>query len=126
MFVGFNRKGFEPALPDVTAAVVVTMVSPHVRGQEPLHPTTEIAIFARPKDEMKVIVHQYVAEQAHRQPLVGIGQKLLEGGEIAILMKDIGPTVTPIEHVVTETADRSTSSSWHGSRLLQTTQSVNK
>jgi uncharacterized membrane protein len=56
-----DGKSLEAALPHMPAAVVMTMVSPHVRGEQPLHPAAQIAVAARPEDEMKVVVHKNIA-----------------------------------------------------------------
>ena len=41
MLIALHGKTFETALPDVTAASVVPVVSPHVCGQPPLHELAE-------------------------------------------------------------------------------------
>jgi hypothetical protein len=40
----FNRKRLEPALPNVTAAVMMLMIAPHMGIEHPVHPTTQITV----------------------------------------------------------------------------------
>ena len=40
VIVGFDRKRFVAVLPHVSAAVIVSVISPDVRGGQPLHPPT--------------------------------------------------------------------------------------
>jgi len=48
MVVLFDRKCFEPALPDSSLGGMDTVIAPDLAGQQPLHPTTQITIFSRP------------------------------------------------------------------------------
>ena len=49
MVVLLNRKGFEPALPDVPAGVVMPLVAADMRGQQPVHPPAEVAVACGPE-----------------------------------------------------------------------------
>jgi len=64
-----DRKRSKPSLPNVAGRMIMTMIPPHVRGHQPLHPDAQVAILARPKNEMKMIRHEAVRQQPHRQAL---------------------------------------------------------
>jgi len=44
MIILLNGKSFKTPLPDVTASLVVLVVAPYMRRQQPLHPSAEIAV----------------------------------------------------------------------------------
>ncbi len=44
MFVILNRERLKPPLPDMSASLVMSMIPPHMSGQQPLHPATQITI----------------------------------------------------------------------------------
>lgn len=70
MLVLLDGKGLEAALPNVPAATVVSMIAPHVRREQPLHPTAEVAVAMRPEHQMEMVGHQHVTKNPQRQPLV--------------------------------------------------------
>jgi hypothetical protein len=66
MVVRLDRKGFEPALPDVSTRSIMPQVAANMSGQQPVHPAAEVAIGAGPEDQVKVFGHQTIAEHANR------------------------------------------------------------
>ena len=42
MFIPLYRKTFEPPLPNVTAATIVLMITPHMACQQPLRKLTQV------------------------------------------------------------------------------------
>ncbi len=58
MQIVLNREGLEAALPDMSAALIVLVITPHVTGHQPLHPAAEVAVLIRPEHQMEVIRHQ--------------------------------------------------------------------
>ena len=44
MVIILDRKSLESALPDVPRRVVMALIAADVRGQQPVHPATEIAV----------------------------------------------------------------------------------
>jgi hypothetical protein len=101
MFILLNWKCLEPALPDVPARVIVTRVPTNMGREQPVHPAAQIAITAWPQNQVKVIGHETVPEQSHRTPQRCLRHHLKERAEIVGLVEDRGPSVTPVEHVVT-------------------------
>jgi hypothetical protein len=100
--VFLDGKRSEPALPDMAAAVIVLMVAPHMRGEQPHHVIAEFAVLLRPQYEVEMIGHQAITEQPHsRRALASLPQELDEGGEIAAFMKNSAAPVAPVEDMVT-------------------------
>ena len=81
VLVFLDRKRLETPLPDVPARMVVTMVSPHVRGHQPLHPSAQIAVAVRPQHQMKMVGNQTPSKQPHRQPLCRLLHQIEESGD---------------------------------------------
>jgi hypothetical protein len=66
MLIFRDGKCFEATLPDMTAGSIMPDVAANVRGHQPMHPATQIAVRSGPEREMQVIRHQTVGEDAHR------------------------------------------------------------
>ena len=86
----------ETFLPDMTAAVVVSVIAAYVRRHQPLHPAAQIAVFIRPQQQMKVIGHQTVADQPHRDPLMSLDRKINKGEEVSRFVEHVIASVTPV------------------------------
>src|SRR5438105_9445256 len=104
MIVFLDREGAKTPLPDMAAGMVVLVVTPHVRRQQPHHVVTQFAISPWPDKEVEMIRHEAVAEQAHIEALPRLPQELEEGIEIAILVKDSKAAVATVEDVITVAA----------------------
>lgn len=89
------------------------MVASHVRGHEPLHPPTEVAVVVGPQDKVEVVGHQTVAGDAHGQPLVGLLHQSEERAEVLVLMNHIAPSVASIERVIDIISLRRSGGPWH-------------
>lgn len=68
---------------------------------------------------MKMVVHLHVAEDPHGQAFPGIGQKLQEGGKVAILVRDVIAAIPTFKDLVANPTSRSTSSSGHADKPAQ-------
>ena len=101
----FDRKGFEPPLPHMAARVVIGVIPSNVCGQQPLHPSTQIAISVRPEGQMNMIRHETVRQDTHRNALGGVTQQIKKRLVVPISMKYLGPGVASIDHVVTIVPD---------------------
>ncbi len=122
MFVALNGKRLEPTLPHMAARAVMPMVAPHVAGQEPLHPAAQVAALARPQHQVKMIGHQRVADDAHRDvldPFAGLDHQLQKGGVVVVFVKHLLPTVAAVQDVITVIAGRSPSRARHAHKLVQ-------
>ena len=73
MVVLFDRERLESTLPYVPAAFIVPVIAPNVRGQQPLHPTAQVAVAPGPKHQVEVVRHERIpkhrAREAVRWPL---------------------------------------------------------
>ena len=93
------------------------MIPTYMRGQQPLHPATQVAIAVRPEQQMKMIGHQAITDQSHRNLFVSLLHQSDKGSEVFIFMKNIRPTIAPIEHMIQISTLRSSSCSSHFRRL---------
>lgn len=117
MVVLLDGKGLEAALPDMTARMVMAMVPSHVGREQPLHPTTQVAVGQRPEHEMKVVGHQHVPENPQRQSLVGGRHEIEEGRKVAVFVKHFSARVATIENVVANPTGRGSGSTGHAGNL---------
>ena len=81
-------------------AVIVLVVPADVRHPDPPHQPPQRNVGPRPDDQMPVIGHQAVSQQSHRITLQPLDQHLLEGVEVALLLKQSQASVPPIEDLV--------------------------
>jgi hypothetical protein len=58
MFVALHWKTFKPALPYMSAAPVMLVITPDVTGQEPLHESAQRLVMRSFNQKVKVIRHQ--------------------------------------------------------------------
>lgn len=101
VLVLLDGERFESPLPDVAGGLVMLVVAADVRGEQPLHPAGQIAVLARPEDQVKVIRHQTISEQPHRHNFVGGREEADERLVIGRLMKDPLAGISAAEDVVT-------------------------
>ena len=71
IFVILNRERLEPPLPDVPRGPVMAMVSVRVSCEQPLHPSSQVAILIGSQQQMEVVGHQAIAEKVDRHPVRG-------------------------------------------------------
>ncbi len=82
-------------------------------GQQP-HELAQLAILPGPKNQMPVIGHQAIADNAHRPSLDGSLDNPLESQVILAILKYGPPSNRPVEHVVNNSAGGSPETSRHG------------
>jgi len=126
MRVLLDWERLEPALPDVSASAVVSMISSDVRRHHPLHPTTQVAVLSRPQHHVEVIGHQTVRKHPHRQPVQRIRQQPYERLVVLARVEDLRAGVPTIDHVVTNAPHRSPGSPWHAPTLRNQPAGVNE
>src|ERR1035438_2510204 len=119
MLVLLDRKRLETPLPDVSAGMVVAMVSPHMRSQQPLHPAAQVAIAVRPQHQMKMVGYQTPSEHPHRQPLSSLLHQIEKRNVVVVLAKHFLARVATIEHMVANPAHRCPCRSRHAPILLR-------
>jgi hypothetical protein len=66
----------------------MAMVALGVRREQPLHPTSQVAIMMGPQYQVEVVGHEAIAEQVHRQAGACVDDRLDEGVVIAGLVED--------------------------------------
>ncbi len=126
VLVLLNGKRLEPTLPDVAAGLVVSVVASNVGRQQPLHPAAEIPVLPRPEHQMKMVRHHAPGEQPHGQPFASLAKQSGKGREIIRLMKHALPSISTVDHVVTESTGQCACRARHSSRLIAAVQSVNR
>jgi hypothetical protein len=96
------------------ADCVVMGVPPLGVGQgQPLHELAQVPIATGPEQEVEVIGHQAVSQQAHTEPGHGFGQDPFVRGEIAVVVEDNESGVGSVQSVIDKPALSGTSRSSH-------------
>ncbi len=108
-----NGKGSKPALPQMAAALVMFVIATHVRVLQPVHPDTEITVIFRQDGQVKMVGHQAESKHGHGDFHEGMVNRLQESMIIALLVKNLAPTVAAVEHMVANAADRGSCSAGH-------------
>ena len=85
---------------EVPTPFVVPMITAHLRRHEPLHPATEITIFMRPQQQVKVVCHQTIPSQPHRHFLVSLRHQAHKRGEVIIVVKNIAAAIALVQDIV--------------------------
>ena len=120
MFVGGDGKALEATLIDVAHArrAVVRVPALRMRDREPAKEFGNLLVLPLPGPDHKVpmVAHQRVAEDPQRHTLEGLGEHLLEGGEIGLLLEQSQPSIGSIEHMVRITTHDGASTPRHGGR----------
>jgi hypothetical protein len=104
MVVRLHWERLESALIEVAGAgrVVVSVPSLGVRHGEPAHELREVAIGARPEQEMEVVGHHAIGQQPHVITRDGLGEDSLECGVIPVGLKESQAGVAAVEDVINE------------------------
>ena len=92
-----------------------------MRYREPTHELRQVAILTRPKHEMLMRRHNAPRQHAHRQPLLRLGDDLLE---VPLLGKQTHLAHTTVQHVVRISPGGNSQASWHSLRLPSSTTAV--
>ena len=119
VLVLLDGERFESPLPDVAGGLVVLVVAADVRREQPLHPAGQIAILARPEDQVKMIRHQAISEQPHRHDIVGGGEEADECLIIGRLVKHPLTGISAAEDVVAVATGRVAVRSGHGNMVTR-------
>ena len=91
----------------------MTMVASHMGVERPMHPAAEVALFERPKDEVEMVGHQALRQEAHRDFDLGMGESFHEGVVVAVLKENALAIVASIENVVALVANRGSGGTGH-------------
>src|SRR5438876_12446033 len=66
MIIILYRKRLESALPDMPAVLIVTEIAAHMGGEQPVHPSSQVAVTVGPQHQVKVVGHQAVGQKPNR------------------------------------------------------------
>jgi hypothetical protein len=116
--VGLRGEDVEPALLDASAEMIVAEVAAEVGGQEPVHPTAEVAIGAGPERQMEVIGYEAIGDDQHAHAEGRLGHHLEEGVVVAVSVEDGGARVAAVQDVIAIPGGRGPSGAGHGKNSL--------
>ena len=90
-----------------------------MRDGQPAEEIGDLALLAasRPDDEVPVIAHEDIGQHAQRDAGMSLGQHLLKGREIGILLEQPQPTIGSIEHMIRVTTHQRPGTPWHDGSL---------
>ena len=88
-------------------------VSADVGGEEPVHPMADGLVALRPKNDVKMVRHQAVGENAHRDTSTSLAHQPDERMIIAVVMENLSTRIATIEYVVTEASYGSSRGTWY-------------
>ena len=114
---GINRAGYDGSrygfLFPVTAAAMELMIAADVGILHPVHPAAEVAIVVRPNGQVKMVGHQAIGENPHRDFNAGMAHRLEKRLVVPVLEKNLAAAVAAIDDVVTNSANRGSRDAWH-------------
>ena len=80
------------------------VLASNMRCHQPGHVVAQIAIVMRPQNQVKMVWHQTVTEQAHRRMLAGLHEESDESNLFGVLEQDSLVGVASLEDRVTGAA----------------------
>src|SRR6516162_1049259 len=88
-----------------------------MRQCQPVAEVRQLAIVTRPEDEVPVVRHQHVGEQADAgDVLKGFVEDALEGFVVAVLVEDLAAAITSVEDMVDIAAQGRAQGASHGGK----------
>src|SRR5438132_7809003 len=85
--------------------------------RQPAHPFREVAVPARPYDQMPMIGQETIGQEPHGQPVEGGTQDALKGGIVFWLLKDPGAAHRSVEDMVDKPTGSNAQAPWHALKL---------
>src|SRR5436190_23303676 len=97
-----------------------------VRVRQPAEEVGDLRIVSAsgPDDEVPVIGHHDISQDAQRYALLRFEQHFLKSLEIRLLAKQAQPAIGPIEHMIGVASDDRSCTAWHGRNLPNPTHPV--
>jgi hypothetical protein len=84
---------------------------------QPTQEPRQVAVASRPDDEVPVVGHEAVRQEADRVALAGLGEDPLEGFVVAVVLEERQAAVGPVEGVVDVVGVAGTEGAAHAGRL---------
>jgi hypothetical protein len=100
VFVLLDRKGFESPLPDVAGGVIMPLGAADVGREQPVHPAAQVSIPQGPERQMTMVRQHALGQNPHGIPELRFGQEVDKRVEITVFVKNAGPVIAPVQHVV--------------------------
>jgi hypothetical protein len=100
LVVVLNGKRLESSLPDMTTAVIVTMVAADMRRHQPLHATAQITIFVRPEKQVEMVIQQAVPDQSHANFVGCLPHQIDDREKIVRLVKNVIAGIPTVQNVI--------------------------
>ena len=122
MLVALDGEALVGALVEVAAAGAAAVLVPaaDVGDGEPLHEAPELAVGGGQQDQVPVVAHEAVGEQADAgEGGEGFGEHFQEGGVVAGGVEDGRAGVAAVEHVEHDAAGGDAGGAGHGGRVTR-------
>jgi hypothetical protein len=104
MSIVLNHGAPEPALPDMAGALIALVITPGMGDQKRLKNSADGLPSLGAEQEVEVIGHEAIAEEAKGIALLGLGQGFEKGGAVVVVAKDLFAVVAAVEGVVDQAA----------------------
>jgi hypothetical protein len=84
---------------------------------KPVHPTAQISVGMGPDNQVKMIRHQTIGQDAHWHLPTGVRHSFEKGLVVAILAEYLLPGIATIKNVIASVSYRGTSGTRHAGKL---------
>ena len=91
---------FESPLPNVAGGAIMPLVAADVGREQPVHPAAQVSISQGPERQMKMVRQHAICQNPHGIPQLRFGQEADKRLEITVFVKNAGPVIAPVQHVV--------------------------
>src|ERR1700685_3686822 len=99
MLVGLDGECLETPFPQMSTRAVLAMIAPHMSRHQPLHPSAQIPVFVRPKNQVKMVGQEAPPQHTHGHFDGGVAHRFEKCLVVSVLEKDASPAVAAIEDV---------------------------
>jgi hypothetical protein len=101
------------ALPDVATAARALAVAVDMTAQQPLHPVPKAIIGRRPEDQVQVVGHQTVANNAHGHAATSLADEAGEAVVVVLVVEGAGAAMAAVPSMVAISSGGSSCSAGH-------------
>ncbi len=71
-----------------------------VGREQPVHPAAQVSIPQGPERQMKMVRQHALCQNPHGIPELRFGQEIDKRVEITVFVKNVGPVIAAVQHVV--------------------------